>query len=182
MKWVLASLLACLAAAGAQASGVGAAGAPAAPVQRTALPGPLDPDNFLARITRGELPAARLYEDERVIAVLADRPSARGHFMVWLKQSDARDLLEISSADLSHVMSIVQRIARAEVAVLGAQGITLRQNNGVASNIHQFHVHVIPRWAGDRLPDSPPPPVDFAGLSELAARIRAAMAAHPSNN
>jgi len=139
------------------------------------LPGTLDPQNFLARIARGELPAARLYEDDRVIAVLADRPSAPGHFMVWLTHSDARDLLEVAPDDLAHIMLVTQRIARATVQALGAEGITVRQNNGSASNVHQFHVHVIPRWPGDRLPDSPPAAVPLESLAKTAARIRAAM-------
>lgn len=168
MKWLPAGILMALMApeAGARESGG----------QEAVLPGTPDPRNYLARIARGELPAARLFEDDRVIAVLADRPSARGHFIVWLKRSEARNLLEVPPADLSHVMHIVQRIARAEVKVLGAQGITVRQNNGSASNIHQFHVHVIPRWPGDSLPDLPPAPADFAEQAELAGRIRAAIA------
>lgn len=139
------------------------------------LPGVYDPDGILARTIRGEVPAVKLYEDSHVLAFLGDRPAARGHFLVLSKTSTARNFLEMDGASLGRIMRAAQRVARAEIAALGAEGFTLRQNNGSASSIHQFHLHVIPRWRGDALSDGPQPAVSLETLEPMAARIRAAI-------
>ncbi|MEZ5894761.1 MAG: HIT family protein [Parvularculaceae bacterium] len=136
------------------------------------LPGEYDPDNILARAARDEIPSAKLFEDEYVLALLIDRPSSRGHFLVISKQSQARNFLELDEATNAKIVAAAKKVARAEIRALGAQGFTLRQNNGSASGVFQYHLHVIPRWAGDSLPTGRQPLVDMQTLEDTAALIR----------
>lgn len=139
------------------------------------LPGDYDPNNLLARTARGEIPSAKLYEDEHVLAFLGDRPSAHGHFLVISKTSKARNFLEIEPEELARILSVARRVAEAEIVAIGAEGFTLRQNNGSASSLHQFHLHVLPRWKGDQLKSGPQPEVKVSELEPLAERIRAVL-------
>src|SRR3954470_1671233 len=85
-----------------------------------------DPNNIFAKILRGELPCHKVYEDEKALAFLDIMPRAGGHTLV-LPKSPARNLLDIDPADLAHVMQVAQKIAKAQMKVFAADGITLHQ-------------------------------------------------------
>lgn len=147
--------------------------APAGPA--LPLAGAYDPNNPFARIIRGELPAYKVYEDARVLAFMDRAPMEPGHVLVISKTSKARNLLEISPADLAAVMAVAQKVGRAEVEALGLQGFMLIQNNGVGQSVPHLHVHVIPRIAGKPAYLAENAPADPKDLEAMAERIRAAM-------
>lgn len=134
------------------------------------------PENIVARTVHHKAPAVVLYEDAHVIAWLADRPLAKGHFLVASKVSKARSLLGIEPAELARIMAVVRRVAAADLAVTGANGFVVRQSNGSATSVGQFHVHVITRWQGDQMAEGPASPVSLESLDPLGAAIRAQLA------
>lgn len=135
-----------------------------------------DPANIFAKILRGELPAYKVYEDDRVLAFLDIMPRAAGHALV-IPKAPARNLLDVEAADLAAVMAVAQRIAQAQMKVFEAEGITLTQHNEKAGGqeVFHLHVHVIPRHAGVELR----PPLSFREapevLADQAARLAAAL-------
>jgi histidine triad (HIT) family protein len=108
-----------------------------------------DPNNIFAKIIRGEMPAHKVYEDERSMAFLDIMPRAPGHTLV-IPKAPARNLLDIKSDDLSYVMYIVQRIAQAGMKAFDSDGVTVQQFNEPAGGqvVFHLHVHVIPRKTG----------------------------------
>ncbi len=136
-----------------------------------------DPNNIFAKILRGELPAHRIYEDDRALAFLDIMPRAPGHALV-VPKAPARNILDIEAADLSHVAQVAQKVARAQMAVFDADGITVQQFNETAGGqvVFHLHVHVIPRQEGVGLkpPQSEMEQPDV--LAEQAERLRAALA------
>src|ERR1051326_8157357 len=108
-----------------------------------------DPNNIFAKILRGELPAYKIYEDDKALAFLDIMPRAPGHALV-LPKAPVRNILDVDPADLAHVMQVAQKIARAAIQVFGAQGVTIQQFNEGAGGqvVFHLHVHVIPRKAG----------------------------------
>jgi len=108
-----------------------------------------DPNNVFAKILRGELPSYKVYEDDRAFAFLDIMPRSPGHTLV-IPKAPARNLLDVSPEDLAHVHQVAQRIAKAAMSVLGADGITIQQFNEGAGGqvVFHLHVHVIPRKAG----------------------------------
>src|SRR6187455_446623 len=135
-----------------------------------------DPNNIFAKILRGELPCYKVYEDERAIAFLDIMPRAPGHTLV-LPKAPARNLLDVDAADLAHVMMVAQKIAKAQLAVFGADGITIQQFNESAGGqvVFHLHVHVIPRKTGDAM--KPPASVkeEASVLSNQALKLSAAL-------
>jgi histidine triad (HIT) family protein len=136
-----------------------------------------DQNNIFAKILRGELPAHKVYEDDKSLAFLDIMPRAPGHTLVIPKAS-ARNLLDVDPADLAHVMTVAQKIARAAIKAFDAQGVTVQQFNEPAGGqvVFHLHVHVIPRKDGEAMK----PPATFKETSENlaahAAKLKAALA------
>ena len=114
------------------------------------LDGTYDAGNIFAKILRGEAPAARVFEDEHVLAFMDVFPQARGHTLVIPKHSAARNLLDEEPEVLSNTILGVQRVARAVRAALKPDGLTVMQFNGAVSGqtVFHLHFHIIPRWEG----------------------------------
>ena len=136
-----------------------------------------DPANIFAKILRGELPAYTVYEDERALAFLDIMPRAPGHSLVIPKRP-ARNLLDVEPNDLSHVMRVAQRIAKASMTVFAADGITLQQFNEAAGGqvVFHLHVHVIPRRSGVALLPPATHREQPSVLADQARQLAAALA------
>ena len=85
-----------------------------------------DRNNIFAKIIRGDLPAQKVYEDDKTIAFLDIMPRAPGHTLV-IPKAPARNLLDVKPDDLAHVMQVAQKIAQAGMKAFGADGVTIRQ-------------------------------------------------------
>ncbi len=137
-----------------------------------------DPNNIFAKILRGELPAHKVYEDDRAFAFLDIMPRAPGHALV-IPKAPARNILDIAPDDLAHVMAVAQKIAKAGMRAFAADGVTIQQFNEPAGGqvVFHLHVHVIPRKEGVPLK----PPATFkeetAVLSDHALKLAAALKA-----
>ena len=142
------------------------------------LDGAYDDGNVFAKLIRGEIPSAKIYEDAEVLAFMDAFPQSPGHCLVISKTSRARNLLEIDPDVLCTVMRTVQRVAVAVRSALQPDGVTITQFNGAAANqtVFHLHVHVIPRCEGRALGGHGGGMADPAELRETAARIAAALA------
>jgi histidine triad (HIT) family protein len=136
-----------------------------------------DPNNVFAKIIRGDLPAYKVYEDDKALAVLDIMPRAPGHTLV-LPKAPARTIIDVAPDDLAHVMTVAQKIARATTKVFKADGITIQQFNEKAGGqvVFHLHVHVIPRKVGESL--KPPASVQEKAevLGEHLAKLKEALA------
>ena len=135
-----------------------------------------DPQNIFAKILRGEAPCVKLYEDEAAFAFMDIMPRAPGHLLV-IPKSPARNLLDVDPAALAAMTPAVQKLARAAKAGLGADGVSVFQFNETAGGqvVFHLHVHVIPRFAGDKLAPPGGPMASAADLEPIAAKIRGAL-------
>lgn len=107
--------------------------------------------SIFSRIISGEIPAAKLYEDDQTLAFLDINPASRGHALVICKE-ELPDLLSLSPELAAAVARTTQTVARAIVAALAPDGFNVVQNNGAAAGqvVFHYHVHIIPRWEGDK--------------------------------
>lgn len=130
-------------------------------------------DCIFCRIVAGEIPSHKVYEDDLTLAFLDINPATRGHTLVIPKQH-AADIFDIPSETIGAVNYTAQRVARIMRSVLQPDGVNTVQNNGPAAGqvVMHYHMHVIPRWEGDRaLGLWRPGPTDHAGLSALAVEL-----------
>ncbi|CUH89880.1 HIT-like protein [Phaeobacter sp. CECT 5382] len=135
-----------------------------------------DPDNIFAKLLRGEIPAARVYEDDDTLAFMDIMPRADGHLLV-IPKTPCRNVLDASPEQLASVMQTVQKLGHAVLRAFDADGVTLQQFNEAAGGQEVFHLHfhILPRKEGDRLR---PPGVmgDQTLIQQQAEKIRAAIA------
>ena len=137
------------------------------------LDGVYDPDNIFARIVRGDLPAAKVFEDAQTLAMMDVFPQSRGHTLVIHKSAPARNLLDVDAAALGAVIDTVQRVARAVRSALNPDGVLISQFNGSAAGqtIYHLHFHIIPRWNGEALGRHAAGVADAGELAALAMQI-----------
>jgi len=115
-------------------------------------------DCVFCKIVAGEIPAKVVCEDERTLAFMDISPATRGHVLV-IPKNHAADLWEIEPDELAAVARTAQRLAVQVRDQLDADGVNLINACGPEAwqTVFHFHIHVIPRYAGDplRLPWTP---------------------------
>ena len=133
---------------------------------------------IFCRLVAGEIPAARVFEDETTLAFMDLGQVNPGHVLVAVKRH-AATLLDLTPDEAAAAMRTAQRIARAAKAAFDPPGITLLQANGREGEqtVFHFHIHVVPRHAGDGITFTWPrkdPPRET--LDAYAARLQQALA------
>ena len=105
------------------------------------------------RIVRKEAPASIIYEDDLALAFLDIRPLNEGHTLV-IPKAHHETVYDISEDLNAHISKIVKKIAVAVKNAMKADGITIIQQNGHAAGqeVFHLHVHVVPRYEGQKLP------------------------------
>ena len=104
------------------------------------------------KIVAGEIPAEKIYEDDRTIAFMDVNPGTRGHTLVVPKKH-AKDLLEIDPDELAAVTRSAQTVSRRAMERLEADGVNLLNCCGSEAwqTVFHFHLHVVPRYVDDPL-------------------------------
>lgn len=135
-----------------------------------------DNDNIFAKILRGEMPAHKIYEDERTFAFMDIMPRGTGHCLV-IPKAPTRNILDADADTLASVMNTVQLVSRAVMQAFSADGVSIQQANEPAGGqvVFHLHVHVIPRFEGVRLDPPASKMADQQILGENAGKIIAAL-------
>jgi histidine triad (HIT) family protein len=104
----------------------------------------MENDNVFSKIIKGELPADKVFENERIVAFKDISPSAPVHILIVPKK-EIPDLQSVSAEDLpliGEVISVAQTLAE-RFGITG--GYRLLTNNGPAAGqtIYHLHFHLI---------------------------------------
>jgi histidine triad (HIT) family protein len=129
------------------------------------------------KIRDGQIPSAKVYEDERTIAFMDINPLNDGHCLV-ITRTHAPTVFDAADADLQAAITTAKRVAVAVRGVLRPDGLNLLQANGAAAfqSVPHFHFHLVPRWTGDGKGfDWPLVPGDRARIQATAEKIRGAL-------
>lgn len=98
-----------------------------------------------------------IYRDDLVSAYINSFwiKTCEGHVIV-VPNKHFENLYEIDEKYSHRIMDISKKIAVAMKKAYKCDGITIRQNNEPASMQHAFHyhMHIIPRYEGDRLDEN----------------------------
>ena len=138
---------------------------------------PNDPCLF-CRIIAGEVPAHLVLESPDSVAFLDHRPVFKGHTLV-VPRAHVVTLTDLPVPAIGPYFSDVQRVARAVVDGLGADGSFVAMNNVVSQAVAHLHVHVVPRRRKDGLRGFFWPRVKYEDDAEAAGFAAAIAAAVP---
>ena len=124
-------------------------------------------------IAKGEIPCAKVYEDDSVLAFLDLSPVHPGHTLV-IPKAHYKAMLHVPCELGPAIFSALKKVGAAVMGATGASGFNVMQNNGLSAGQTMFHIHwhIIPRFDGDGLgaweqgkyPDA-------AAMQDMAARV-----------
>lgn len=127
-----------------------------------------------SKIIAGELPCAKVYEDEHTFAFMDAGQVNPGHVIVATKRA-AETILDLDDQTAGALFRAAAKIARAVDAAFAPEGITILQANKTAGwqTVPHVHLHVLPRHKDDGITITWPrkdPPLEK--LKAHAARIK----------
>ncbi len=134
----------------------------------------IDENCIFCKIVAKKAPVSVLYEDDVVLAFMDIRPLSVGHALV-IPKAHYVDIFDIPAEELAAVHVASKAIASAVKKATGADGISIIEQNGKAAgqDVFHLHVHVVPRFAGVKLPAfSDLKVAERSELDAVAARIR----------
>jgi len=107
---------------------------------------------LFCKIIAGEIPSARVHEDDQVLAFLDIGPLQPGHTLVIPKAHYVR-LTDMPADAMAALGSVLPQVARAVMQVTQAEGFNVFQTNGACAGqvVGHVHFHVIPRRPDDGL-------------------------------
>ena len=133
-------------------------------------------DNIFAKILRGDLPATTVFEDDHCIVIMDVMPVADGHCLIIPKRP-SRNLIDADPGVLSHLIKVVQRMAKAAKTAFDADGIRVMQFNESAAgqSVFHLHFHVIPMHEGTELRPHAAQMADADLLKDHAEKLKAVL-------
>ncbi|MCI8300102.1 MAG: HIT family protein [Lachnospiraceae bacterium] len=109
-----------------------------------------DSNCIFCKISGGEIPSKTIYEDDEFRVILDISPATRGHALIIPREHYA-NLYEMPEDVAGRVMILAKKMAGHMTELLQCDGFNIVQNNGEAAGqtVFHFHMHLIPRYAGD---------------------------------
>ncbi|MBN1391679.1 MAG: HIT family protein [Sedimentisphaerales bacterium] len=122
----------------------------------------------------GQIPVAKIYEDDVVLSFLDIGPVSDGHTLVIPKQHFEK-LHDCPPGLLGEVASRLSKITKAVVGAMKADGYNVLCNNGRAAGqlVEHLHFHIIPRNSGDGIFNRwPAYKYEKGQIEQIALKIR----------
>ena len=126
--------------------------------------------SIFTRIIRGEIPAHKIYEDDKTLAFLDIHPKSPGHTLI-IPKVQVDEFQNLSDEDYIALMQTVKKVAKRQKEVLGAKRIGL-QVMGV--DVPHAHIHVFPFGTMEeyrKVVDMNAEP-DHTALAEMAKKLQ----------
>ncbi len=129
----------------------------------------MENDTVFGKIIRGEIPATKVYEDNKCLAFMDISPQNKGHLLLIPKQQVGR-IQFVPDDLLTHMMLKVKKLIVAMIKGLGCDYVQLEMvGKGVPEH---FHIHLIPRMEDDDVPESEYKKYDEGEMSLFAKKIK----------
>lgn len=115
---------------------------------------------IFCKIIDGTAPSMKIYEDEYTMAFMDIAADVDGHLLV-IPKVHFKNILDCNDEYLINLMRTVKRISNHLVDNCGYDGVNLlnASDESAGQSVFHFHIHVIPRKAGDNIKAWP----DFDG-------------------
>jgi histidine triad (HIT) family protein len=100
---------------------------------------------LFCKIVAGEIPAAKIFEDERAVAFRDINPQAPTHALVIPRQHVAslNDAHETDEVLLGHLLLVAARVAREEGHADGGYRTVVNTGADAGQTVFHIHVHVL---------------------------------------
>lgn len=107
-------------------------------------------DCLFCKIIAGDIPADKVYEDDKIVAFLDINPVNPGHTLVVPKEHSL-NLYDVSDEILKKMIVLIKNLSIAIKSAVKADGINIEMNNDPIAGqvIMHTHMHIVPRFEGD---------------------------------
>lgn len=104
-------------------------------------------DCLFCKIIEGEIPSAKVYEDEHVFAFMDISQITEGHTLIIPKKHTS-NIYELDAEVAGELFKRVPKIANAIKKAYDPVGMNILNNNEVLAGqtVYHFHIHLIPRY------------------------------------
>ncbi|MFF2446259.1 HIT family protein [Neobacillus sp. NPDC058068] len=104
-------------------------------------------DCIFCKIVNGEIPAAKVFENEHVVAFLDISQVTKGHTLV-IPKVHKENLFELTPEMARNLFEVVPAIANALKREFEPIGLNTINNNGehAGQSVFHYHMHLIPRY------------------------------------
>ncbi|PAQ14431.1 HIT family protein [Bacillaceae bacterium SAOS 7] len=104
-------------------------------------------DCIFCKIIDGEIPSAKVYEDEHVYAFLDISQVTKGHTLIIPKEHK-ENVFELTSDQAACLFEVVPKIAQAIKKEFQVEGLNILNNNGAVAGqtVFHSHIHLLPRY------------------------------------
>ena len=125
--------------------------------------------SIFTRIINGEIPAHKIYEDERVIAFLEQHPINEGHVLV-VPKIQVDHIWDLSDEDYEYLWKVVKKIGSHIRQIIGSPRVGIVVEG---FGVPHVHIHLIPIYHGNDLkkPQDRDTEPDHKALAEVASRL-----------
>ncbi|MFA5840864.1 MAG: HIT family protein [Candidatus Paceibacterota bacterium] len=108
-------------------------------------------DCIFCKISNGEIPKEFVYQDEKFLVFLDIKPVTNGHLIiiprkhiVWMQEAEDETISEIFKLT-KKLMLVLKKAFTCDYV----------QETVVGNEVPHFHIHLIPRYKDDNLPNLP---------------------------
>ncbi|WP_243291454.1 HIT family protein [Bacillus sp. FJAT-47783] len=104
-------------------------------------------DCIFCKIVEGEIPAAKVYEDEHVMAFMDIMQVTKGHTLV-IPKVHKQDVFELTPELSRHLFEVVTKVAKSIKETFHPEGLNIVNNNGkeAGQTVFHYHMHIVPRY------------------------------------
>ncbi|MEN1970261.1 HIT family protein [Lentibacillus sp. N15] len=104
-------------------------------------------DCIFCKIINGDIPSAKVYEDEHVYAFLDISQITKGHTLV-IPKTHTKNIYETPPEVARELFARIPKIANAVKEVYQPIGMNLLNNNETPAeqSVFHLHIHIIPRY------------------------------------
>ncbi len=103
-------------------------------------------DCVFCKIINGEIPGKKIYEDDKVIAILDINPVVDGHTMI-IPKTHVEDYTKLSDDLLLHIYNVANKLCNDIMDKLNSKGMTFTVNYGDSQQVKHFHLHLLPDYS-----------------------------------
>jgi histidine triad (HIT) family protein len=104
-------------------------------------------DCIFCKIVNGEIPSAKVFENEHVMAFLDISQITKGHTLVIPKVHN-ENIYDLSPEAARNIFEVVPQLANAIKAQFEPVGLNVITNTGelAGQTVFHYHMHLIPRY------------------------------------
>ncbi|TXC89883.1 HIT family protein [Metabacillus litoralis] len=104
-------------------------------------------DCIFCKIVNEEIPCAKVFENDHVVAFLDISQVTKGHTLV-IPKVHKENIYELTPEIASKVFEVIPQISNAIKKQFNPVGLNLLNNNGeqAGQSVFHYHMHIVPRY------------------------------------